>query len=262
MFKNPQICRYLNKDNFKGDFDMKLFKSIICFFLITLFSVTMIYGEVNQTNWIDKFIESFELTNSNFKFYNIKSTVLLEKDMQMKELESICVEIAKILNEDTDKMSIKMHESEIYVNYNSSNADISVIAFKKNSQESYIMVDILNNKVYKNIETVYTRLENELKKYSDHADINLCIAGEYTKKLQNLKINDILGKILYNMYAKEIIKMEDENFLSVNAYSKLLKENNLKYLDREINLNIGIRYSEDDDKTMIYIATPIIKIDY
>ncbi len=56
--------------------------------------------------------------------------------------------------------------------------------------------------------------------------------------------------------------IEDENFLSVNAYSKLLKENNLKYLDREINLNIGIRYSEDDDKTMIYIATPIIKIDY
>ena len=104
--------------------------------------------------------------------------------------------------------------------------------------------------------------KNELKKYSDHADINLCIAGEYTKKLQNLKINDILGKILYNMYAKEIVKIEDENFLSVNAYSKLLKENNLKCLDREMNLNIGIRYSEIDNKTMIYIATPIIKIDY
>ena len=64
------------------------------------------------------------------------------------------------------------------------------------------------------------------------------------------------------MYAEKISDIEEENFLSVNAYSKLLKENNLKYLDWEINLNIGIRYSEDDDKTMIYIATPIIKIDY
>ena len=64
------------------------------------------------------------------------------------------------------------------------------------------------------------------------------------------------------MYAEKISDIEEENFLSVNAYSKLLKENNFKYLDREINLNIGIRYSEDDDKTMIYIATPIIKIDY
>ena len=45
-------------------------------------------------------------------------------------------------------------------------------------------------------------------------------------------------------------------------HSKLLKENNLKYLDREMNLNIGIRYSEDDDRTTIYMATPIIKIDY
>lgn len=241
---------------------MKLFKSIICFSLLVLFSVTMIYGEVNQADWIDEFIESFELTDSNFKFYNIKSTILIEEDIQMKELESICVEIARNLNIDTNKMSIKTNKSEIYVNYNDENIDISVTSFKKNSQESYIMVDILNNKVYKNIETVYTKLENELKKYSADAEINVCIAGEYTKKLQNFKINDILEKILYNMYAEEIDKIEDENFLSINAYSKLLKENNLKYLDRKINLNIGIRYSEDDDKTMIYIATPIIKIDY
>ena len=97
---------------------------------------------------------------------------------------------------------------------------------------------------------------------SNDVDINVCIAGEYTKKLKKAKISDILQKILYNMYAEKISDIEEENFLSVNAYSKLLKENNLKYLDREINLNIGIRYSEDDDKTMIYIATPIIKIDY
>ena len=84
----------------------------------------------------------------------------------------------------------------------------------------------------------------------------------FEKKLKKAKISDILQKILYNMYAEKISDIEEENFLSVNAYSKLLKENNLKYLDREINLNIGIRYSEDDDKTMIYIATPIIKIDY
>ncbi|MBQ6631154.1 MAG: YwmB family TATA-box binding protein, partial [Romboutsia sp.] len=34
------------------------------------------------------------------------------------------------------------------------------------------------------------------------------------------------------------------------------------YLGNKINLNIGIRYSEDEDKTLIYIATPIIKLDY
>ena len=64
------------------------------------------------------------------------------------------------------------------------------------------------------------------------------------------------------MNAKEIDKIRNNNYISVTAYSNLLKENDLEYLENKINLNIGIRYSEDDDKTLIYIATPIIKLDY
>ena len=243
---------------------MKLFKSIIyiCLITISLCSVAMIYGETRQSQWIDKFIDSFELTNSNFKFYNIKANMMIEKDIDMKELQDICLLIAQNLTDNEDEVCLKTEKSQVYVNYNDKNTGISIVGIKKNAKESYIIVDILNNKVYKNIENIYTKLENELSEYSNDVDINVCIAGEYTKKLQKAKISDILQKILYNMYAEKISDIEEENFLSVNAYSKLLKENNLKYLDREINLNIGIRYSEDDDKTMIYIATPIIKIDY
>ena len=222
----------------------------------------MIYGETRQSQWIDKFIDSFELTNSNFKFYNIKANMMIEKDIDMNELQNICLLIAQNLTNNKDEVCLKTEKSQVYVNYNDKNTGISIVGIKKNAKESYIIVDILNNKVYKNIENIYTKLENELSKYSNDVDINVCIAGEYTKKLKKAKISDILQKILYNMYAEKISDIEEENFLSVNAYSKLLKENNLKYLDREINLNIGIRYSEDDDKTMIYIATPIIKIDY
>jgi len=177
-------------------------------------------------------------------------------------LQNICLLIAQNLTNNKDEVCLKTEKSQVYVNYNDKNTGISIVGIKKNAKESYIIVDILNNKVYKNIENIYTKLENELSEYSNDVDINVCIAGEYTKKLKKAKISDILQKILYNMYAEKISDIEEENFLSVNAYSKLLKENNLKYLDREINLNIGIRYSEDDDKTMIYIATPIIKIDY
>ena len=74
--------------------------------------------------------------------------------------------------------------------------------------------------------------------------------------------NDILKNILYNMNAKEIDKIRNNNYISVTAYSNLLKENDLEYLENKINLNIGIRYSEDEDKTLIYMATPIIKLDY
>ena len=39
---------------------------------MTLFSAIIAYGQVEQTDWIDQFVNSFELSDSNFKFYNIK----------------------------------------------------------------------------------------------------------------------------------------------------------------------------------------------
>ena len=133
---------------------------------------------------------------------------------------------------------------------------------KKNNDESYIIVDILDNKVYKNIVGIYTILEKSLYKYSNVVDISTCISGEFYKKSQFNKYDDILEKILYNMNAEEIDRIENENMISITAYSKLLDKNYLEYLGNKINLNIGIRYSEDEDKTLIYIATPIIKLDY
>ena len=101
-----------------------------------------------------------------------------------------------------------------------------------------------------------------LYKYSNIVDISTCISGEFSKKLQFSKYDDIFQEILYNMSAEEIDRVESENMVSITAYSELFDENYLEYLGNKINLNIGIRYSEDDDKTLIYIATPIIKLDY
>ena len=241
---------------------MKLLKSMICVLIIASIGFIISSAEANKINWINQFTKTFEATDSNFKFYNIKANAVIYEDICMKNLEKRCLDLVNSLDIDENKIDIKTSQNKVFVNYNDQDTSILVTGLKKNDKESHIVIDILNNKVYKNIENNYQDLKNKLDTDYNRKDINLCIAGEYTKKLQKTKINDILQKILYNMYAKEIDAIEDENFLSVNAYSKLLKENNIDYLYKEMNLNIGIRYSEDDDRTMIYIATPIIKIDY
>ena len=154
------------------------------------------------------------------------------------------------------------NEHKIYAEIQDGSYSVSFTAIKKNKKEYYIIIDILNNKVYKNIVAIYKNLNNILNSYSNEVDIYLCVVGEYTKNLQLDKSDDILQNILYNMNAKEIDRVREENFISVTAYSKLLLENNLDYIGNKINLNIGIRYSENEDKTLIYMATPIIKLDY
>ena len=244
---------------------MKIIKVIASFFILMLIGMFISYGD-NENNGYNKFLETFNNTQADFKFYNIKANGLINYDITKNEIKDICIDIINDLGleESNIKWEEKWGEKEkqIYIQSNNYDKSISIIGIKKNSNESYIIVDILDNKVYKNIVDIYTILDKLLYKYSNIVDISTCISGEFSKKLQFIKYDDIFQKILYNMSAEEIDRVENENMVSITAYSELLKGNYLEYLGNKINLNIGIRYSEDDDKTLIYIATPIIKLDY
>lgn len=244
---------------------MKVTKVVTTFLLLFIIGMFTSYASVKYNNWTDNFIKTFEQTNANFKFYNIKINCVVSDITNKNQIENICTNIVNSLDLKTNKIKWKEENDnglKIYAQAQDDSCSVSFTAIKKSNKECYIIVDILNNKVYKNIVDIYQTLNDVINKYSNDVDIYLCIAGEYTKNLQLYKSNDILENILYNMNAKEIDKMEDDNLISVTAYSNLLIENDLDYLDNKINLNIGIRYSENEDKTLIYMATPIIKLDY
>ena len=244
---------------------MKIIKVIASFFILMLIGIFISYGD-NDNSEYNKLLDTFNNTQAQFKFYNIKANGFIDYDITKNEIKDICIDIINDLGlEESDiKWEEKWNsqEKQIYIESKIQEKSISIIGIKKNSSESYIIIDILENKVYKNIVDIYTIIEKSLYKYSNTVDITTCISGEFYKKLQFDKYNDILEKILYNMNAEEIDRVENNNMVSVTAYSEFLDENYLEYLGSKINLNIVIRYSEDEDKTLIYIATPIIKLDY
>lgn len=245
---------------------MKILKPLIIFFVLVFIGFFISYADNKYNNEYDKLINAFNSTQASFKFYNIKANAKINKKINKDEMIDICIEI--INNLGLEENDIKWErvwnnkEKQIYAQVNNQDKVISISCVKKSDKEAYIMVDILENKVYKSIVDIYTILEDTISKYTNDIEMNTCISGEYLGKLKVDNYNDILKKILYNMNAKEIDRVEEENFVSITAFSKILKEHNLEYFGRKINLNIGMRYSEDDDKTIIYVATPIIKLDY
>ena len=244
---------------------MKVIKVVTTFLLLFIIGMFTSYASVKYNNWTDNFIKTFEQTNANFKFYNIKINCIVSDITNKNQIENMCTNIVNSLDLKTNKIKWKEENDnglKIYAQAQDDSCSVSFTAIKKSKKEYYIIVDILNNKVYKNIVDIYQTLNDVINKYSNDVDIYLCIAGEYTKNLQLYKSNDILENILYNMNAKEIDRIKEDNLISVTAYSDLLTENDLDYLENKINLNIGIRYSENEDKTLIYMATPIIKLDY
>ena len=244
---------------------MKIIKFVTTFLLLMSLGIFISYADIKYNNWTSNFVETFEETNAKFKFYDIKINYTVNGNLSENEVQNMFINLAESLNVDEKKIKWNIKDKDevkIYAQLKDDVYNISFAATKKNKKEYYIIVDILNNKVYKNIVDIYRNLDDTLSKYSDDVEICVCIAGEYTKKLHLDKCNDILQNILYNMNAKEIDRVNEENFVSVTAYSNLLAENDLEYLENKINFNIGIRYSENEDKTLIYMATPIIKLDY
>lgn len=244
---------------------MKVIKFVTTFLLLMSLGIFISYADIKYNNWTSNFVETFEETNAKFKFYDIKINYTVNGNLSENEVQNMFINLAESLNVDEKKIKWNIKDKDevkIYAQLKDDVYNISFAATKKNKKEYYIIVDILNNKVYKNIVDIYKRLDKLLNKYSDNVEISFCIVGEYTKNLQIYKCNDILENILYNMNAKSIDTIRDKDFVSVTAYSNLLTENNLEYFESKINLNIGIRYSKNEDKTLIYIATPIIKLDY
>ncbi len=246
---------------------MKLLK--VLSFLLFILTIAYLFSpvDIRANDDYNKLVETFEMIDADFKFYNIKSTAKIDYDITKDEMKDIFIDI--INNSGLEEENIvweekwDIDEKKIYVEVkNQEKNSISIVGIKKNTKESYIIVDILENKVYKNIVDIYTNINNTLTQNMSNVDNNICIVGQYSSEIDSKKYNDILSKILYNMKAEEIDRVEYDNFISTTAYSDIINDNDLEYLDQKINLNVGMRYSEEDEKTLIYIATPIIKIDY
>lgn len=131
----------------------------------------------------------------------------------------------------------------------------------KSIEQTHIIVDIGTNQVYKGIVEDYIKLKNNLKKYSKNIDIYSCISGFFEGKIDEKCYNNIVDNILYSLDAQKKDEMKDVNILSTTAYTEKLSDY-IKYGEEKINVNASVRYSEYDDKTFVYIGTPLITLEY
>lgn len=74
-------------------------------------------------------------------------------------------------------------------------------------------------------------------------------------------MNRISRLILDGAKAKKVNGMSEKNLISVSAYSPLI-DNNIEIEGRKINMNLALRYNAFEDKTYIWLATPVITIEY
>jgi hypothetical protein len=141
--------------------------------------------------------------------------------------------------------------------------NISVQLAKTNDKkiESYICVTVTDNIEKLSLDETRKTVLNVFERFGIETELNSCITGYYEGKLEKSKLVSISEKIFKTAAARKIEGINDKNLISVSAYSPAIN-NYITVNKKKINLNLAIRYNSYEDKTYIWLATPLIRTEY
>lgn len=131
---------------------------------------------------------------------------------------------------------------------------------EQTTQYLYVNIDIYDQMSsvlgYKDI------IEDALKDVGlESVDSSILLTGVYEGKLSLLDKDKIANGILDQLQAKVIIENRSDGIYTIYGYTQNL-DNSLNVEGERVNLNIGFSYDEKKEKTMLYLASPIINEDY
>lgn len=100
-----------------------------------------------------------------------------------------------------------------------------------------------------------------LDKYGIDHEINISITGSVEGKLDDEEMTDIFDKAMRSASAFRVEGISDNGLVSVSAFSPQISET-VAAAGKMVNLNIAARYNALENKTYIWIASPVITTEY
>lgn len=140
---------------------------------------------------------------------------------------------------------------------------ISAVVSKNDTRDdkSYITASIVDKAGIQDIDILKGKVNSILGKYGISASANSCLTGNYPGRLDNDRLNDICVDIFKAADARKVEGIKESNLISVSAYTPSIGQS-VEVNGRKINLNIAIRYNSYENKTYIWLATPVIITEY
>lgn len=172
---------------------------------------------------------------------DIQSDTILEQRVEQEGYNEI---IVLVPNEEGNVTLIKLLSTQIV-----------------GESETYIIIDITQNKGYKEIVNISSLLENILEQYGNKVETTLNLTGSHIGKLNKVEQKQRQEDIFSFLGAKKIEVLEDEFFTSITAFSPLINTS-IEYGNNKVNLQLAMRYSEYENKTYLWIANPLITTTY
>ena len=164
---------------------------------------------------------------------------------KLEEIEKIAIELATALDCTKNGLSEKNIDNDdlegVEVNGTSGeNRSVSISAVRskgKTDGNCYITASIVDNAGAGDLSALRSKVANVFGKYGvNEPSVNSCMTGSYGGKLDN-------------------------NLISVSAYTPSIVQA-VEVNGQKVNLNLAVRFNSYEDKTYIWLATPVITTEY
>ncbi|WP_427337923.1 YwmB family TATA-box binding protein [Caloranaerobacter sp. DY30410] len=129
-----------------------------------------------------------------------------------------------------------------------------------NTGETDLVIDVVQEYT-KGLKKTIDEISNIYNNFNAKPEITTCIIGTFDGKLNEDEKIKKVSKALSSINGRKVEGFFNDSLVSISAYSPAIDE--FIYTgNNKMNVNIALRYNEYEDKTYIWIGTPIISIGY
>ncbi|MDD4568902.1 MAG: YwmB family TATA-box binding protein [Tepidanaerobacteraceae bacterium] len=126
--------------------------------------------------------------------------------------------------------------------------------------QTYLVVAV-SGRNHENFADFINKTRKAITSLEGQSKITSCVTGTFDGKLNEVKQGQILEKICGYFKISDTEKMKDDYTFNIMGFSPLLSEG-VQILGKDYNINIAMRYNSEEDRTYIWIGTPIISLEY
>lgn len=127
--------------------------------------------------------------------------------------------------------------------------------------KQYMIASITLDKDMESAQAHKKKLEKILDEYTKDSRSSANVIGTYEGKLDLDERNEVADGILGDMGARIVTEHRDMQLYTIYAYTTYVSDFVMQE-DQAVNVNIAMRYNEEEDKTYVYVATPVLGLDY
>jgi len=248
---------------------MKLIKSCVVIILIMLLTPGVTLSRENE----QLLVEALSVAGARPEVMDVVDWSVINREfLDFSQMEKYCDDILNIFEVNEKYFDITKENSETYRILNTrvkldSDTFLQVILqsvhlpeeYEKEPQ-TYLVVNVSGKKFEKFVD-YGQKVQEAVISLKGKSKITSCVTGTFDGKLDEAKQNQILEKIYDYLKITDTQIMKDEYTFSLMGYSPLFA-NGIEILGKTYNANIAIRYNSEDDKTYIWIGTPVISLEY